>query len=77
MAKFIRRIRDLHGFIRVIVVAGIVHEDATARTALTKDGVMRTLVGRSNLTLITLCTSSAKFTTSGLNGTADRLFNTF
>lgn len=72
IVKYIKKIRELHGSIRVIVIAGVVQDKS-----MNSDGKIQTgLDSFGNLNIVTLRTSTTKFTGTGTNDTGNRLFNT-
>ena len=69
---FVRRVRDLHASVRIVVVAGVVQ-----RQAVEGDGACaRELARCPNLSVVALRLSDNKFTGSGTTDTGNRLFNT-
>ena len=69
--KFVRRVRELHTSIRIIVVTGVVQAECILSGSL-----KQSLGHDANLCLMTLRLSDTKFKGSGANDTGNRLFST-
>lgn len=72
IVKYIKKIRQLHCSIRVIVIAGVVQDQSVKSDGKIQAG----LDSFGNLNIVTLRTSTTKFKGSGTNDTGNRLFNT-
>ncbi|KAL4952141.1 uracil phosphoribosyltransferase-domain-containing protein [Aspergillus filifer] len=69
--EFIQHIRDLHGSIRIIFVAGVVQDQVT------KEGSELSKLARSiDFTIVALRISENKYTGKGATDTGHRMFNT-
>ena len=71
LVRFVRRVRDLQATVRVVVVAGVVQEQAVA-----EGSQVQALACRGQLSLIALRLSENKFKGKGTTDTGNRLFNT-
>lgn len=72
VAEFLRRVRELHSDVSVLVVAGVVQSGAIDEAG----ALGRALVHDRNLQVVALRTSDNKFTGSGTTDTGNRLYNT-
>ncbi|GAB7339737.1 hypothetical protein MBLNU457_6302t1 [Dothideomycetes sp. NU457] len=70
--EFVRRIRQLSALIPIVVVAGVVQEEATKSDS----GAGKELVEALDVSLVALRVSENKFTGTKGTDTGDRLFNT-
>ncbi|GMF81962.1 unnamed protein product [Aspergillus oryzae] len=72
IVRFIRFIRGLHSAVRIVVVAGVVQDQAVFGCS-----PLRALARSSDLTIVALRVSNNKYTGTGNTDTGNRLFNTF
>lgn len=73
VVQFVRKIRNLHATIHIVVVAGVVQAQANSKTGGT---LGQSLTGHPNVSLVALRVSENKFTGTGTTDTGNRLFNT-
>jgi uracil phosphoribosyltransferase len=71
VVKFVQSIRSLHAAIRIVVVAGVVQDQAVSGCS-----PIKALARSSELTVVALRLSKNKYTGSGTTDTGNRLFNT-
>lgn len=71
IVKFVQFIRAMHGTIRIVVAADVVHEQAVSGGS-----PIRTLARSSKLSIVALRLSNIKHSGSGSTDTGNRLFNT-
>ena len=72
LCDFVRRIRQIHGAIRIVAVAGVVHSGAIER----ETNLGSALAQFPNFSLIGLRTSENQYRGQGTTDTGNRLFNT-
>jgi len=70
--EFVRRIRQLNALVQIVVVAGVVQEEAT----MSDSGAGKELAEAEGVSLVALRVSENKFTGTGGTDTGNRLFNT-
>ncbi|KAJ5781293.1 hypothetical protein N7457_006453 [Penicillium paradoxum] len=68
---FVQHIRSLHGTIRIVIVAGVIHSQT-----ISAGRIAQTLGRIRNLSFVALRLSENKFTGRGTTDTGNRLFNT-
>lgn len=71
MAQFVRHIREMDVAVRIIIVAGVVQDQA-----VTGCGPIRAVARSTELTVVALRLSKNKYTGKGATDTGNRLFNT-
>lgn len=69
--QFVRKVRNLHATIRIVIVAGVVQTQSVSRGLLARE-----LANHAKVSLVALRLSDNKFTGSGTTDTGNRLFNT-
>lgn len=69
--QFVRKVRNLHATIRIVIVAGVVQAQSVSRGLLARE-----LANHAKVSLVALRLSDNKFTGSGTTDTGNRLFNT-
>ncbi len=72
IVEFVRRVRELHDSIHIIVIAGVVQDECVAEGSTFRQSIAH----HGKVQLITLRTSSHKYTGSRTSDTGNRLFNT-
>lgn len=72
VVEFLRRVRELHSDVPVLVVAGVIQSGAIDEVG----ALGRALLDDRNLQVVALRTSDNKFTGSGTTDTGNRLYNT-
>ncbi|KAF2475228.1 uncharacterized protein BDR25DRAFT_382102 [Lindgomyces ingoldianus] len=70
--RFVKRVRELNATIRIVVVAGVVQDKCISG----ESSLINSLAHEKNASLVTLRTSTTKFTGIGTTDTGNRLFNT-
>lgn len=69
--QFVRKVRNLHATIRIVIVAGVIQAQSVSRGLLARE-----LASHAKVSLVALRLSDNKFTGSGTTDTGNRLFNT-
>lgn len=70
--QFVRKVRNLHPTIRIVIIAGVIQAQSVSRGGL----LTRELANHAMVNLVALRLSQNKFTGSGTTDTGNRLFNT-
>ncbi|CBF78690.1 hypothetical protein AN7288.2 [Aspergillus nidulans FGSC A4] len=71
MAQFVQRIREVDGAVRIIIVAGVIQDQAVKGCSQ-----LRAVARSTELTVVALRLSANKYTGKGTTDTGNRLFNT-
>ncbi|KAL4985539.1 uracil phosphoribosyltransferase-domain-containing protein [Aspergillus falconensis] len=71
MAQFVQHIREIDGAVRIIIVAGVIQDQAVKGCSL-----IRAAARSTELTVVALRLSKNKYTGKGTTDTGNRLFNT-
>ncbi|KAL4761081.1 uracil phosphoribosyltransferase-domain-containing protein [Aspergillus foveolatus] len=71
VAQFVQRIREMDGSVRIIIVAGVIQDQAVRGRSQ-----LRAVARSTELTVVALRLSANKYTGKGTTDTGNRLFNT-